>query len=82
MIFKAGLNWFQIIRSGGSGKFCYLGGLSRWGLLNSLEICGSVIHNVSVFCIHTSKIEGNISFGPNFRGTIFISLSDTGYQLF
>ena len=81
-IFKTGLNWFQIIRSGGSGKFCYLGGPGRRGLLDSLEIHGSVICNVSVFCIRTSKTERNIRFGPNFGGTIFIPPSDTGYQLF
>ena len=70
--FKASLNWFQIIHKGEPGNFCYLGGPSRWGLLDSLKICGSAVCNVSVSCIHASKIEKFINFGLNFGEMTFI----------
>ena len=64
---KTGLRLFAELHLG----ILLLGGLSRQGIADSLEIRGSAC-NVSVYCIDMSKKNMYISYGPNFRETIFI----------
>ena len=51
------LSWLKLVQDyplSCTWESCYLGGLSRWGILDSLEIRRSAC-NVLVYCIHMSK---------------------------